>query len=749
MAVMATLKKILHLVLISCLVAAVLVVDWVIIRPGLTTIALGNTTSSAHVILFNEDHLRRSLCQHNPYVNALNESLEEVGDRMDTWLLDVGHQHELALSGDMFKHTHARFFPFDSTMGNCKESLSCVGGACGGDTSKIVCGLQELQKISTSQTQHEESSRCIVYSIGGNNQWQFELDILLKTPCEVHTFDCTGRIDRFDKQPKNKPRLHFHHVCLGTRHEDTPAHCEDSEKRHPKCGETWTLLEMQKKLQHNRIDLFKIDIEGYEWPLLESWPELADEHAKDVILPMQILVEVHYQTQFDELRPNLGKRSDFRFARDMVNLQAHLLRIGYVVVERDDNRRCPHCTELTLLRARCPTVQSTATVEKDPSTSASLIRRETSTTADVVADPVKHNSAAAPASQTAEKLQAMGLAPLYNPKFDSSDPWKAELYGRLDRVRVACGELCKINSVEALDKHSVPIESQQLPMVVVPNVDCPAILGLQELDASDLTTPSIPDELLDYFTLQGVYHVSAHEKRKDIYLGGESETSLWKTGNVWEEHDIDELVNAIANGTAKGSYGVNATLYVRNKISEIEMKGMSVLVIGSSHPWVEAICLHFGAAKVTTLEYGTIVSKHPNIFTLTPDEFRAKFLVGELEDFDGVVSHSSLEHSGLGRYGDALNPWGDILALARAWCVTKTGGFLYLGLPTGKDFILSNWHRTYGKLRWPLISANWRRIDQSDGDELKRGIWMAQGNGGWGYIFRKEAPPPSVVSGKA
>ena len=36
-------------------------------------------------------------------------------------------------------------------------------------------------------------------------------------------------------------------------------------------------------------------------------------------------------------------------------------------------------------------------------------------------------------------------------------------------------------------------------------------------------------------------------------------------------------------------------------------------------------------------------------------------------NFDAVVSFSSIEHSGLGRYGDALNPWGDLIASAQAW----------------------------------------------------------------------------------
>jgi hypothetical protein len=50
--------------------------------------------------------------------------------------------------------------------------------------------------------------------------------------------------------------------------------------------------------------------------------------------------------------------------------------------------------------------------------------------------------------------------------------------------------------------------------------------------------------------------------------------------------------------------------------------------------------------------------------------------------FDAVVSHSSLEHSGLGRYGDPLNPWGDLVTMARAWCVAKPNeGKLLLGVP--------------------------------------------------------------------
>lgn len=46
-----------------------------------------------------------------------------------------------------------------------------------------------------------------------------------------------------------------------------------------------------------------------------------------------------------------------------------------------------------------------------------------------------------------------------------------------------------------------------------------------------------------------------------------------------------------------------------------------------------------------------------------------------------MISYSSLEHSGLGRYGDELNPDGDIEAAEEVWCMLKKGGYFIIGLP--------------------------------------------------------------------
>lgn len=60
-----------------------------------------------------------------------------------------------------------------------------------------------------------------------------------------------------------------------------------------------------------------------------------------------------------------------------------------------------------------------------------------------------------------------------------------------------------------------------------------------------------------------------------------------------------------------------------------------------------------GAAHVVTSEYRMINSSHPQHSAYHPREQARQFLDGKLQPFDFAFSYSSLEHSGLGRYGAA------------------------------------------------------------------------------------------------
>lgn len=81
---------------------------------------------------------------------------------------------------------------------------------------------------------------------------------------------------------------------------------------------------------------------------------------------------------------------------------------------------------------------------------------------------------------------------------------------------------------------------------------------------------------------------------------------------------------------------------------------------------------------MTTVEYNNLTYNHPDITTL---------LLGNLDHsqarFDVAVSLSSFDHDGLGRYGDPINPDGDLDAMKTVQSVLNNQGLLFLTVPLG------------------------------------------------------------------
>jgi hypothetical protein len=261
----------------------------------------------------------------------LSEPMAVVDNRISQWMSNLPSTYEQA---DTVGIKHARFFPFEP-IATCRQE-EAVGGAAKSDKSKLMCGLENLQ-----------TPGCVIYSIGGDNNWDFERDLLLKTKCEIHTFDCTGPKERFDRQPTDA-RSHFHHICIG--HVAAPAH--ECSHDHALCGESMTLDQMQTMLGHTAVDVLKIDVEGWEVPILRSWA--ANTSTK---LPRQLLMELHWRSQFLEV-PMPDSRApkenllEVLTPRETVDLCRMLIGMGYVTAERDDNISCDHCSELTLINVK-------------------------------------------------------------------------------------------------------------------------------------------------------------------------------------------------------------------------------------------------------------------------------------------------------------------------------------------------------------------------------------------------------------
>ena len=84
------------------------------------------------------------------------------------------------------------------------------------------------------------------------------------------------------------------------------------------------------------------------------------------------------------------------------------------------------------------------------------------------------------------------------------------------------------------------------------------------------------------------------------------------------------------------------------------------------------------------------------------------------------------------RYGDPINPYGDIESIARAHCMLKKDGVLFIGFPVGRDLV-STLHRIYGKYRLQLILHMWDiqdlinnrlLLNQSLGNHFNQPVWV-------------------------
>ena len=104
------------------------------------------------------------------------------------------------------------------------------------------------------------------------------------------------------------------------------------------------------------------------------------------------------------------------------------------------------------------------------------------------------------------------------------------------------------------------------------------------------------------------------------------------------------------NNALEGTYGTMLVRKMRETIQRwMPVAGKNILVVGSSMPWIEVILLSENVANITTLDYNPVKTNHPKIKTLSPRQM-SKLISDDLKpSFDGVISFSSIEHSGLGR----------------------------------------------------------------------------------------------------
>ena len=120
----------------------------------------------------------------------------------------------------------------------------------------------------------------------------------------------------------------------------------------------------------------------------------------------------------------------------------------------------------------------------------------------------------------------------------------------------------------------------------------------------------------------------------------------------------------------------NAGKMIRDAINKIPSldKNSKILIVGSVSPWIESTCLANQFTNITTSDYEVRKVEDDRIKFVHANE------LGETK-FDLIISFSSIEHDGLGRYGDPINPYGAFNAVDEFHESLNTNGHLLCGIP--------------------------------------------------------------------
>ncbi len=120
-----------------------------------------------------------------------------------------------------------------------------------------------------------------------------------------------------------------------------------------------------------------------------------------------------------------------------------------------------------------------------------------------------------------------------------------------------------------------------------------------------------------------------------------------------------------------------------HKVFEVyknDIKSKSMVVIGTITPWIEAMSYEYNASQIITLDYTRKKWHDPKLTWYHVNDYLEEAMnKQEIELIDNAATFSSIEHSGLGRFGDPLNPDGDLDVMKQVHCMLKPGGIFIVG----------------------------------------------------------------------
>ena len=204
---------------------------------------------------------------------------------------------------------------------------------------KFMCSFEDLKREKAlalvAANAISKMEPCGMISIGSNGQWGFENEVSKSTECTIHTFDCTIN----DPNKPENEAIHFYPYCIS----------DVNKKVDGRQYMTYSKM-LEATGMKSPPSLLKMDVEGFEYDVLQQMIIEAEESGSKNLLPTQISVELHYTTRMYDL----DWMTRYRQAGELTLFLGFMFRKGgYTIVHTKFNPPWDDPMEVLFVRAFC------------------------------------------------------------------------------------------------------------------------------------------------------------------------------------------------------------------------------------------------------------------------------------------------------------------------------------------------------------------------------------------------------------
>ena len=202
-----------------------------------------------------------ALLKHNEYISsaATTHSSTRVAQSSTSFPGIESWYRELVTRRLQRCHHTSAFFHYFLPHKQCRTPERF--GKCG-DGAKWIC--LDMFQGKNSKRAAARNEKCVVYSFGSSDDSCFETAVAERLDCEIHIFDPTSSELKDD-------RWTYHSYGLGGGDPTVTGYWNWRTQKQSNCTDCpmKNLREIMKELNHEHVDILKVDIDGAEWRSFE------------------------------------------------------------------------------------------------------------------------------------------------------------------------------------------------------------------------------------------------------------------------------------------------------------------------------------------------------------------------------------------------------------------------------------------------------------------------------------------------